>query len=237
MRERYPPIEDHGVIGDLHTVALVGKDGAIDFLCAPRFDSPSVFAALLDADGGGCFRIDPRLEPARQRQIYLPDTNLLLTRTLSPDGVAELSDFMPIGETPGVRRIVRRAKAVRAEVGFDLRCAPRFGYAQVGHRATEDEHGIVFVPDDPARAGLAWLRLHSSVPLRLQDGDALAEFRLGPEETATFILEAAAEAHETVPASREYAAEAFKRTANFWRSWIGRSTYRGRWRDEVHRSA
>ena len=106
---RYLPIEDHGIIGDLNTVALVGLDGAIDFFCAPRFDSPSVFAALLDAERGGVFRIDPQLgDDARRKQLYLPDTNVLLTRTLSADGVAEISDFMPIGETEGVRRLVRR---------------------------------------------------------------------------------------------------------------------------------
>lgn len=236
---RYLPIEDHGIIGDLNTVALVGLDGAISFFCAPRFDSPSVFAALLDSERGGIFRIDPLLGPdARRKQLYLPDTNVLLTRTLSPDGVAEISDFMPIGETEGVRRIVRRVKAVRSSVRFTLRCAPRFGYGAVGHRATEDGgEGVVFTPDDGERAGLAFLRLRGSVPLRIVDGDAVAEFELAHEQTATFILEAATEAHSGPHASQRYAADAFKRTVNFWRGWIGKSTYRGRWRDEVNRSA
>jgi GH15 family glucan-1,4-alpha-glucosidase len=235
--QRYLPIEDHGVIGDLHTVALVGLDGSIDFLCAPRFDSPSVFASLLDAKRGGSFRIDPQLGEPRRKQLYLPDTNVLLTRTLSPDGVAEVSDFMPVGETAGVRRVVRRVKAVRGAVRFRLRCAPRFGYALVSHRVTEDDGGILFVPDDAARAGLGYLRLRGSVPLRAHEGDGVAEFELRAEETATFVLEAAAERHEGPPATHDYASEAFKATANYWRTWIGRSTYRGRWRDEVHRSA
>src|SRR5688500_13107573 len=84
---RYLPIEDHGIIGDLNTVALVGLDGSIDFLCAPRFDAPSVFAALLDADRGGSFRIDAQLRDPRRKQLYLPDTNVLLTRALSPDEI------------------------------------------------------------------------------------------------------------------------------------------------------
>jgi GH15 family glucan-1,4-alpha-glucosidase len=235
---RYLPIEDHGVIGDLHTVALVGLDGCIDFFCAPRFDSPSVFAALLDAEHGGVFRIDPQLGDARRKQLYLPDTNVLLTRTLSSEGVAEISDFMPVAETEGTRRLVRRVKAVRGDVRFVVRCAPRFGYGVVGHRAVEEgEEGVVFTPDDGERAGLAFLRLRASVPLRVADGDAVAEFTLRHEETATFILEAGGEAHAGPHATQRYAAEAFKRTANWWRAWIGRSTYRGRWRDEVNRSA
>ncbi|HEV3049864.1 MAG TPA: glycoside hydrolase family 15 protein, partial [Longimicrobium sp.] len=236
---RYLPIEDHGIIGDLNTVALVGLDGAITFFCAPRFDSPSVFAALLDAERGGVFRIDPQLgDGARRKQLYLPDTNVLLTRTLSPDGVAEISDFMPISETEGVRRVVRRVKAVRGNVKFRLRCAPRFGYGAVHHRAEEDaDDGVCFVPEDAKRAGLAFLRIRGSVPLRIAEGDAVTEFELKHEQTATFILEAAAEAHAGPHASQRYAADAFKRTVNYWRTWIGRSTYRGRWRDEVNRSA
>ena len=235
---RYLPVEDHGVIGDLHTVALVGRDGAIDFMCAPRFDAPSLFGALLDADRGGAFRIDAELPQARRKQLYLPDTNVLLTRFLSPSGVAELSDFMPVGETPGVRRVVRRAKAVLGPVGFRLRCAPRFGYGLVAHRAEVTEHGVCFTPDDGAKAGLRFVRLSGSVPLRVDDGDAVAEFELGATETATFVLEAVADGQDAeAPATHAYAAEAFKRTVNYWRRWIGRSTYRGRWRDEVNRSA
>ena len=100
----YQPIENYGVIGDLHTVALVGMDGSIDFMCAPRFDSASVFAALLDDERGGRFQLAPLLEGARQKQLYLPDTCVLLTRFLSDDGVAEVSDFMPIGDAPARAR-------------------------------------------------------------------------------------------------------------------------------------
>ena len=231
------PIEDHGVIGDLHTVALVGLDGAIDFFCAPRFDSPSVFAAVLDAERGGSFRVDPQLGHARRKQLYLPDTNVLLTRTLSAGGVAEVSDFMPIGETEDVRRIVRRVKAVRGTVRFVLRCAPRFGYGQVPHRAEARDDAVLFFPQDPAVAGFGYLRLRGSVPLRIEDGDAVAEFELPAESTATFVLEVDVDGQDSAPATHDYASESFKRTVNFWREWIGRSTYHGRWRDEVHRSA
>src|SRR5262249_22865942 len=92
----YLPIENHGVIGDLSTVALVGPDGSIDFMCLPEFASPSIFATLLDHQHGGRFQLAPVLEGARQKQLYLPDTAVLLTRFLATDGVAEVVDFMPI---------------------------------------------------------------------------------------------------------------------------------------------
>jgi GH15 family glucan-1,4-alpha-glucosidase len=96
---RYLPIAEHGLIGDLHTVALVGTDGTIDWYCCPRFDSPSVFAAILDADGGGLFRIAPDGDGWSSKQLYLPDTNILITRFLMPDGVGEVQDFRPLPRT------------------------------------------------------------------------------------------------------------------------------------------
>jgi len=125
MRKDYQPIENYGIVGDLHTVALVGMNGSIDFLCMPRFDSPTVFAALLDHENGGHFQIAPELDGARQRQLYLPDTNVLLSRFLSRDGVAEISDFMPIEEETHTHNLVRRAKTVRGEVRFRMVCQPR----------------------------------------------------------------------------------------------------------------
>src|SRR5262245_46367972 len=94
----YQPIENYGVIGDLNTVALVGMDGSIDFMCFPDFDSPTIFAALLDYRKGGSFKLAPVLDHTRFRQLYLPESNILLSRFLSSDGVAEISDFMPITE-------------------------------------------------------------------------------------------------------------------------------------------
>ena len=233
MPRDFPAIEDHGVIGDLHTVALVCRDGTIDFMCAPRFDAPPVFASLLDRDRGGRFELAPELEGARLRQIYLPDTNVLLTRFLSPAGVAEISDFMPVGETGRMRCVVRRAKAVLGEITFRVRCAPRFGYGPAGHRVTADGGQALFLPDD----GGAALRLLSTAALEVRDGDAVAEVTLRPGETATFIVEVGDLERESPARGEHYAAEAFKRTVNFWRTWLGRSTYKGRWRDEVHRSA
>jgi GH15 family glucan-1,4-alpha-glucosidase len=94
----YQPIQNYGLIGDLHTAALVGTDGSIDWLCFPSFDSPSVFGALLDDKKGGRFKISPLAENATYKQVYWPDTNVLITRFLSPDGVGEIADFMPVDE-------------------------------------------------------------------------------------------------------------------------------------------
>ena len=135
MAKRYAPIGEYGIIGDLHTVALVGMDGSIDFLCLPSFDSPSVFAALLDADRGGRFQLAPVLDGAARKQLYLPDTNVLLTRFLDSDGVAEVSDFMPVEDAGQAHNLVRRAKTVRGEVRFQMRCEPRFDYARALHTA------------------------------------------------------------------------------------------------------
>ncbi len=121
----YRPIEDYGVIGDLHTVALVGKDGSIDWCCLPHFNSPSVFASILDAEKGGFFKIAP-VHPAVQKQMYLPETNVLVTRCLSPEGVGETIDFMPV--KPGTvdeahgHEIVRQVSVVRGSLRFKIEC-------------------------------------------------------------------------------------------------------------------
>src|SRR4030095_6727624 len=188
MANRYAPIEDYGVIGDLHTVALVGKDASIDFLCLPSFDSPSVFAALLDADRGGRFQIAPQLGEASRKQLYLPDTNVLLTRFLSSDGVAELSDFMPVEDAGQAHNLVRRVKTVRGEIRFRMHCAPRFDYARATHSVERrSDRELIFV--GRSGAGQLGLRLCSSVAMQLVDGDATAEFTLGADESASFILE------------------------------------------------
>ena len=236
MASRYAPIEDYGIIGDLHTVALVGKDGSIDFLCLPSFDSPSVFAALLDAERGGRFQIAPQLGEAARKQLYLPDTNVLLTRFLSNDGVAELSDFMPVEDTGQAHNLVRRVKTVRGEVRFRMRCDPRFDYARATHSVERrSDREVVFI--GRAGAGPLALRLCSSVAMQLADGAAVAEFTLGADESASFVLEVVMPDEPSPGRQQDYESEAFKQTVNFWRRWIDRSTYRGRWRETVNRSA
>jgi GH15 family glucan-1,4-alpha-glucosidase len=235
MANRYPPIEDHGIIGDLHTVALVGKDGTIDFLCLPSFDSPSVFASLLDAERGGRFQIAPQLDDAVLKQLYLPDTNVLLTRFLSDAGVAEVSDFMPVEDAGVAHNLVRRAKTVRGELRFVMCCDPRFDYARATHtvdRRSDTE--ILFV--GRSGSGELALRLRSSVPMKVADGAAVAEFTLRADESASFVLEVVIDG-PSPSLNPDYVADAFKETVNFWRRWIARSTYTSRWREMVNRSA
>jgi GH15 family glucan-1,4-alpha-glucosidase len=236
MANRYAPIEDYGIIGDLHTVALVGKDASIDFLCLPSFDSPSVFGALLDADRGGRFQIAPRLDDVVHNQLYLPDTNVLLTRFLSDSGVAEVSDFMPVEEAGVAHNLVRRAKTVRGEIRFVMRCDPRFDYARATHTVERcGDREVLFVGPSGARELV--LRLCSSVPMQLADGAAVAEFTLGADESAWFVLEVVTGDEPSRCANPEYVRDAFKETVNFWRRWISRSTYKNRWREVVNRSA
>ncbi|WP_043833013.1 glycoside hydrolase family 15 protein [Muricoccus aerilatus] len=222
------PIENHGIVGDLRTAALVGFDGTVDFLCWPHFDSPSVFVSLLDDEKGGRFELAPVLEGVRHRQLYLPDTNVLLTRFLSHDGVAEISDYMAVG---GTQRLVRRAKAVRQSIGFRLRCAPRFDYARAVPTLREEGGSLVFEGPDGAA-----LRLRATVPLLAEGADGTAAFQLQAGESAAFVLEDAALGNAR-PAYPREVAECFKATADYWRGWTARSTYRGRWRDMVNRSA
>jgi GH15 family glucan-1,4-alpha-glucosidase len=229
---RYPPIESHAIIGDLQTVALVALDGTIDFFCLPRFDSASVFAGLLDADRGGAFTVTPALTDPRCKQLYFPDTNMLLTRFLSNEGVAEVSDFMPIHPGEHSSRICRRVKTIRGEIRFRVGCAPRFDYARASHEAAPAPNGVRFSGAD----GVS-LRLTSSLPLRIEGGDAVAEFTLPAGQTATFILEHVTGGGSYPTDLDRYVATSFKNTMNFWREWVSRSTYTGRWRDEVHRSA
>ncbi|MGH7987694.1 MAG: glycoside hydrolase family 15 protein [Candidatus Binataceae bacterium] len=230
----YQPIENYAIVGNLHTVALIGQNGSVDFMCFPRFDSPAVFAALLDEARGGFFRIAPILGRARHKQLYLPDSNVLLTRFLSDEGVAEVSDFMPIEESGEAHILVRRARTVRGEIRFRMICAPRFDYARAHHKVELERDGALFTSE--GSDGTA-LRLRTTIPLRVVGGDATAEFTLSAGQCANFVLEAAAGQNESPAALPEFVPASFKATVNYWRRWVARSTYRGRWREMVNRSA
>ena len=226
------PIENHAIVGDLNTIALVAMNGSIDFMCFPRFDSPSIFAALLDPEKGGHFSITPEFDGARHKQLYLPDSNILLTRFLSADGVVEISDFMPVEAVGTSHNLVRRVKCVRGEARVKVVCAPRFNYARSPHRTERSGNDVTFISEGEDKCEL---RLRSSVPLETQDGDAVAMFTLHPDESAAFVLEdARAQLHCD---AHRYVAESFKTTLNYWRNWISRSKYQGRWREMVNRSA
>jgi GH15 family glucan-1,4-alpha-glucosidase len=229
---QYKPIQDYGIIGDLRTVALVGKDGSIDLMCFPEFDSPSIFAALLDYKRGGRFAITPLLGDAQRKQLYLPDSNILLSRFLSSEGVAEISDFMSITPLGHAHDLVRRAKTVRGEVRFRMICEPRFDYGRATHRVEKKRDELLFISRGNDKTAL---RLRSTVPLRVENGAAHAEFTLRADQNAAFVLENAAS--ESPSVAEDYVSESFKETMNFWRDWVRHSRYRGRWREIVNRSA
>src|ERR687894_1719545 len=146
----YLPIADHGVIGNLHTAALVGVDGTIDWLCLPAFDSPAVFCSILDDEKGGMFGLRP-VEYERSQQLYLPDSNVLLTRFFSSQGMAEVIDYMPILSRPGDRSsLVRHARVVRGSMTFLVECRPSFDFARGGHHVSLGKSGAVFAAAGPS---------------------------------------------------------------------------------------
>jgi GH15 family glucan-1,4-alpha-glucosidase len=230
----YLPIAEHGIIGDLHTVALVGSDGTIDWYCCPTFDSPSVFAAILDKERGGYYRITPASEDWTPRQLYFPDTNVLITRFLSPEGVGEMQGFMPIargGEERHRHRLIRRVVCVRGEMRFRLELKPRFNYGRDEHRIDQYEHGVVF------RSQNLCLALQGTKPIACDHADAHSEFTLKAGETVTFVLESVAADYVPRKYSEHETRESYERTIAYWRRWLAQSRYRGRWREMVDRSA
>ncbi|MEX5631229.1 glycoside hydrolase family 15 protein [Parafrankia sp. FMc2] len=226
----YPPIEEHGVIGDLRTVALVATDGTIDWYCPQRFDGASVFASLLDADRGGSFRI--HCGGSKAKQLYLPDSNILMTRFLTPSAVGEVVDFMvPVDndrtETPHV--IVRQARAVRGTAGFTLRCDPRFDYGRASHTVTlVPGAGAVFESVSGS------LVLRTALPLRVVGTAVACDFELATGETSDIVLEWNSPIR---PLQTGEADELFARTLGYWQSWLRSARYQGRWREMVLRSA
>jgi GH15 family glucan-1,4-alpha-glucosidase len=230
----YQPIENYGVIGNLHTVALVGMNGSVDSLCLPQFDSPSVFAALLDHAKGGRFKIAPADHGFEVKQRYLADTNILLTRFSSDEGVAEITDLMPIRQLGHGHELVRQVKGVRGAVRFRLECSPKFDYARANHRVERRGKDVLFRPAKGAGPDLC---LRGDEPLRLLNGAAVAEFTLRAGQTRAFVLDECRLWGESPSDAPDYAAAALHETAQFWRDWIGRSRYRGRWREMANRSA
>ncbi|ARP68722.1 glycosyl hydrolase family 15 [Streptomyces pluripotens] len=231
---RYLPIADHGLIGDLRSIALVGTNGTIDWYCCPAFDSPSVFAAVLDAERGGCFELAAAL-PARTKQFYFPDTNVLITRFFTEDGVGEVQDFMPVtGEDSaevGRHRLIRRVVCVRGTVPFRALVAPRFGYGLDPHTVGTADGVVLFESADRS------LALTSTVSVECDDRDVRADFKLAEGETAVFALDQVDGDIAPRGCARAEAEREFNATVAYWRGWLRQSHYRGRWREMVHRSA
>ena len=231
----YQPIENYGIIGDMQTVALVGMNGSIDWFCFPYFDSPSVFAAILDDKKGGRFKIAPTTDGVTYKQFYYPETNVLVTRFLSADGVGQVVDYMPVtlgSEEQGRHQIVRVVKAVRGVVPFRVECSPAFNYARDRHSIQLTEKGACF--DTPSLC----MGLGTRRPLR-QDGNGVtSDFTLKEGERAIFVfgrVERGMGCDVLLP-EREVEELAAK-TVQYWRRWLSQCTYRGRWREMVQRSA
>ena len=230
----YPEISDHGLIGDLQTAALVATDGTVDWLCLPRFDSPSVFASLLDAERGGRFRIAPEGTDYVTRQLYFPDTAVLLTRFLTPDGVGEVADFMPVEDPEHAsdrHQLIRIVRVVRGEMRFVLECQPRFDYGRADHRVRVTPAGVVFESDELE------LSLRSTVPLQPDGSNVRARWTAHAGEVGGAILESGAGREAGSPVDADRVLAAFNHTVRFWRDWLARSTYDGRWREAIGRSA
>jgi len=238
----YPLIADHGLIGDLQTAALVATDGSIDWFCAPRFDSPSIFGALLDHDRGGHCQLRPTVDVFTGKQLYFPDTAVLITRFMTEAGVGEVVDFMPVTGTVASdrHRLVRMVRCVRGQMTFAVDIAPRFDYGRESHETHLTEDGLVF-------QGVAGTAMTVNLILEPDDerlaqahvdahGDVHAEVTLTAGQMRGLVLETGAAG----PVRRIRVAEAqrlFDETVDYWESWLGRSTYHGRWREALNRSA
>jgi GH15 family glucan-1,4-alpha-glucosidase len=231
--DRYLPIAEHGLIGDLHTAALVGVEGTIDWYCCPDFDSPSVFAAILDRARGGFWRIAPAGTGWTSKQLYFPDTNILITRFLSADGVAEVQDFMPVASSPAQppHSVIRRIVCVRGKVELEAAIEPRFDYGRQTHEARIHERGAIF--ESPELS----LALASPRALMLTGTGARVTFSLAHGQSATFALVPTKRGEEPPPFDEQSAGVAFEDAVMYWRRWLAQSRYRGRWREMVHRSA
>jgi len=228
-----PLISDYGLIGNLHTVALVSNTGSIDYMPFTRFDSPTIFASLLDRKKGGCFEIVPDIE-ARIKQLYLPDTAILLTRFLSDDGMAELMDYMPVKEEETSCILARTLRCIKGEIAFNARISPRYNYARSIPDFTKETPHSILVNREGSELTI---RIRSDQALKIEEGVICAEFTIKEGEQFTFVLEAVPEASEDSPCPiAYYRNEGFDNTRNYWEEWTGKANYNGRWEEIVRRS-
>ncbi|HVS70723.1 MAG TPA: glycoside hydrolase family 15 protein [Phycisphaerae bacterium] len=231
----YQPIQDYCLIGNMHTAALVGRNGSIDWLCMPHFDSPSVFGAILDDQKGGRFRICPDAE-STCKQVYWPETNVLITRFLLEDGVVEVVDYMPVGMRRGergFRQLVRRVEAIRGSIPIRMLCQPAFNYARTPHTTQRLDTGVLFHTEDLT------LELTTRIPLEINpDGSVSAALTLAQGERALFSLRQLDEKHESVAVLTDEGEQTLlEKTVHYWHKWLSKCTYKGRWREMVYRSA
>lgn len=230
---KYEPIENYGVIGNLQTVALVSKQASIDFMCFPDFDSPSIFASILDANKGGSFSVTPRMTDVVHRQLYLPGTAVLITRLFSDEGIAEITDFMPIDESCDTCMILRRVSSIRGKLTYDLQCSPKFDYARsVPVVRLSDENEITFSGPVDGQC----LKLVGTTELAVEDDKAVSCFDLEESGIAWFMLSSSIDAKIKSGQLPDFARDTYAATISYWQDWIEQSNYKGRWRELINRS-
>jgi len=225
----YRRISEYGVIGDMHSAALVSADGSIDWLCFPRFDSPSVFAALVDDADGGYFRIRPAGD-FRCDHSYPPDSNVLVAEFRTDSGVATLTDFMPVADeiTECDHDLVRVVRCQSGSVGMEVEFKPRLGYGRSPTAVSVNGRSAV------ARLNGDCLSMTASVPLKAVKGGARARFTLREGQWTAFVLRWN---DDSPPPPEEYDIYGrLGRTQAFWRFVAHDWRYRGRWEELVKRS-
>jgi GH15 family glucan-1,4-alpha-glucosidase len=238
----YLPIAEHGLVGDLHTIALVGTNGTIDWYCCPSFDAPSVFGSILDKDNGGFYALRPDSEDWDAKQLYFPETNVLITRFFTEDGVGEVQDYMPIDHSEIAshrHRLIRRVVVVRGHMEFQIEVQPRFDYGRAEHEVEMHPHGVLFRSPDLTLAleGAIARTMGHERRLERRGPGIFARVSLQAGESQTFLLERVAQDHICRPHSEREADSSFEATVMYWRRWVAQSRYRGRWREMVMRSA
>ncbi|WP_328404434.1 glycoside hydrolase family 15 protein [Streptomyces sp. NBC_00390] len=236
---RYPPIAEHGLVGNMRTAALVSSEGVVDWFCAPRFDAPSLFGGLLDHDRGGLFALTCDAPGTTVRQLYLPDTAVLVTRFLTPDGVGEVVDFVPVDghdDPSAPTRLVRVLRVTRGTVRFTLTCRPRFDYGRAPHRLRL-EPGQAHFSAAGTQARLETVGT-GTLTLERDADDVHGSVVLNQGEGAAVVLTVYADGDEQpAPATEAGVWHDFQATRDFWHDWTRRSRYRGRWQHMVNRSA
>ncbi|MBE9585401.1 glycoside hydrolase family 15 protein [Mucilaginibacter sp. JRF] len=234
----YQPIENYGIIGNMKTVALVSLNGSIDFMSFPRFDSPTIFASMVDENKGGYFSVEPQLQDYTTKQLYIPGTAVLLTRFFSEDGIAELTDYMPLNRDPksSASAIVRRIKAIRGNISFRIKCVPRFDYAMATHKVeAKSSNELIF---NSINDGDAKLRLIADFDLCIDEQNGCADITLNESTDAWIILESIQTGDEDdLRDIAHYTENTYRETINEWRMWLNKAHYKGRYSEVIYRSA
>ena len=247
----YKPIEEHGLIGNMRTCAVVSVDGSITWYCYPHFDSPSLFASMLDCEKGGHFTVRAAVEGRNaisHKQLYHSETNVLISRFLTDSGVGQVSDFMPVGPrcTEGHNWLVRELEVVRGKMYFEVECQPAFNYGRDPHETIILTHGARFKSEKLSMV-LTSGRRRPWKPT--PNGGVLTKLKLSEGQKAVFIFResrpASAYPYDDPnkedptghPTSFEQTDAMRIATIDYWRDWIAKCTYKGRWREAVYRSA